>query len=108
VAYYFVRQAGSLSAKSGSRPDLPSKRKESQSKRRGVEDCLRWSSVSHGLAVRHGRESQDAGSEPALVSIMDDPSEIQLHLSRQALVNSTLLSFDEPSVGLATNSGIDF
>jgi len=39
---------------------------------------------------------------------MDDPSQIQVDLSRKALVKSTLLSFYEASVGPATNSVIDF
>ncbi len=74
-----------------------------QSKRRGVK-----SSLIHGRVVRLGSESRNIGSGRAVVSIMDDPSQIQVDVSRKALVKSTLLSFYEASVGPATNSVIDF
>jgi hypothetical protein len=71
-----------------------------QSKRRGVK-----SSLIHGRVVRLGiaKLRKRPGSRS-----MDDPSQIQVDLSRKALVKSTLLSFYEASVGPATNSVIDF
>jgi hypothetical protein len=66
------------------------------------------SSVSHGLAVRDRRKSQDSGSEPALIFDNGRAKRGKIRLSGKALVNSPLLSFDEPSIGPATNSRIDF
>jgi hypothetical protein len=62
------------------------------------------------MALRSGTEENRRTPEanPHSFSIMDEPSEARFRLSGKALVNSTLLSFDEPSIGPATNSRIDF
>ena len=62
-------------------------------------------STARGRGVEVNRKTPGG---PPFVSIMADPSETQLQLSRKALVNSTLLSLDETSVSPATNSIIDF
>jgi hypothetical protein len=63
-----------------------------------------------GLAFGQGADANRKTPEatPTFISITAIRARGYPTLSRKALVNSTLLAFDEPSVSPATNSIIDF
>ncbi len=89
------------------RYDADLQTKEGQSKRCGVEDCQAVV-LAHPRPCGRARKQIAKLRDSAPISMTPDRSETQLQLSRKALVNSALLSFDETSAGPATNSIIDF